>query len=312
MDELIIDEIGYAIDEILRIDTKSFNTPAKLAKAYLRFRQDQQALIQLKDQMNSGAQFELYLKMLEKYNDFLAIFDNLKDEIYPPGVRVRVNHSLENERKKMLKKLSSLTAKDLHDNYSDAATTSVMDAIIDFQVFVDLSAEVNDLLWRLTDARKEIPKDARSVIKATEVILKKGALTEEERRLIEGINKRKESILENLPEELIDPVCVVLLCRRALRDMPYESEDLYEDYMSILASTAFPRPQGRHKDIFFKALQVIIYELLTKNGPKNRKRYIEWSKDLTARIINECYAGKGLWKLSKKDVDNSLLHIKSS
>ncbi len=80
----------------------------------------------------------------------------------------------------------------------------------------------------------------------------------------------------------------------------------HEILQSEFDKLIFKQPQSRPKDIFFKTLQIIIYEFLTFNKPKKVSKYKKWAMELSANIINEAYMDNRLKKLTWKDIDNAL------
>jgi hypothetical protein len=316
MNKLSVEAFDKILD-ILRINTATFNTPTKLATAYLDFKRDLQDLFEKTRNEGLGAHIEKKQEMLSKYRDFVLIFRNLENEIHRAGFAEETKHLSCQDNEEVLKQLPQASSKQLLDNYTQDFVKSIIDAINDFARFVYLFSGADELLSRITDDGKTLSKQRSLVVRAAEVILKNATLDEESRRLIERLKAQHVRNPIDFQIEKIDPICISLLYKGALEgpQNPCNEDDYaewFEEYVSLVAAMGFTRPQGQQQDIFFKAIQIIIYKLLTETPPAKHKRYAEWAKGLTARIINESYSGKGLRKLSAKDVDNSLIHTNPS
>lgn len=237
--------------------------------------------------------------------------------------------------KNIYKRLSRKTKDELKMNYNNLIIKEILEALSNFESPILISYNVSKLSNEMKKDSlhkiKELGKTKRHIdllmknelianiepIKESLIILRK----EIEKNLKKFKTMKTNGVgLAKLYGMLLDPMSTSYF-------LLYDTETYFKEIPFLIPE----QQKGRPKKIFLKALQIIIYSLLTSKPPKAKKRYNQWAKELTATIINDFFdrwrspsfynkaapdSGVGILyktfgplkvsKLTAKDVDNSL------
>jgi hypothetical protein len=302
------EKVKEKIDAIIR--KNSIETPKQLENAYIA--QVIKKLPYTTPSLQTTTRDEVFSGVLLKgiENLFMergkAIPYNLLD-----GFKNYFKNKSSEKLKKYFHRLSLETQKTLRENYEAATIELIIRAIIDFEIPVVSAAPAKKLFNGVIEAMKEANRERKEIIKACKCLLAKVFLTQAETEVLGGLRNRFETPNEQV---YLDPIKEVELANINFDNLiktnpatsPLFQQKWFLDWLSEMLKFEFKRPRGASKNIYFKALQVVIYKLLTIEPPKKIKRYLRWAETLTANIINECYKGKGLSKLTAKDINNAL------
>ncbi len=217
----------------------------------------------------------------------------------------------------MRNKLTDKTLKRLINNYEESVITSILEALCDFQGAVKLSNVCRMFMDELLPILKDNQKEAGAQAKNLDDLLKSASVSEEQKSLLEQMRRivrsqSGESFEEaELDMNLMSQLSFMELLfpsgsqLHLLRDTGYDK--FFWSNILLLQAAGFYRKQGRPKDIFIKGLQNVVYTLLMQGLSTDKKGPVQFSKSLTAAIINEAYSGS-IKRLTPKDVDNTVLH----
>jgi hypothetical protein len=238
-------------------------------------------------------------------------------------------------------RLSLETKETLRKNYENVTRWHITETLRNFEIpilIADKSIELSNEMKRPVQfLRENLLKGIKDIdsllenefIKNDESF--KDVLLERKRFYEKVLNRFKtvkadEALLTDLYDVFLDPF-------GSFSDdfFYYPDKEWFEKYIFSQFFLILQQRKGRPYKIFWKALQIIIYELLIVKSPETQKPYIQWAKKLTATIINEfferwktppsypegtsgdsatfIYENYGPWNLPilrAKDIDNSL------
>ncbi|MEW6686324.1 MAG: hypothetical protein AB1393_08995 [Candidatus Edwardsbacteria bacterium] len=199
--------------------------------------------------------------------------------------------------------LSEETTKLLKDNYDEPIRKVVIKACIDFSDAIKFEFEPD-----LNTNAKQLKSKYSRNLKKYKQLLSDPFLIDLERQIIETIKQSNEFRLKEIREVSIDPVKALELNRRQTIGLlsPYNLVEWTKEYYIACEKLILKKQVGRPRSIFYKALQIVIYKLLTVNRPRKIKNYKVWAMEFTANIINEFCKDKNLPKLKRKDIKNTL------
>ncbi len=239
-------------------------------------------------------------------------------------------------------RLSQETQKILKKNYEKTTLFHIIETLQNFEIpilIADKSIELSKKMKKAISPFKEnllkALADIDSLLK-NEIVIKDDESFKDillrQKMIFEGIKsqfvpaKADEAVLTKLYDIYLDPLGFLGDSIRY-----YDDEQWMEKYMKLSLFVNLVGQPGRPYKIFWKGLQVIIYDLLTVNPPKTITHYVQWAKKLTAATINEfferwktpptypegtpgysatlIYKNYGPWSLpilTTKNIDNSL------
>ena len=236
-------------------------------------------------------------------------------------------------------RLSENTQKELKSNYSEATMKEILEALQNFESVILIAENTQKMAEEAIKFKKEASRGIRDI----DSLMKNALIAEKGKVILQLLKKGFQEYESNFRELKTDEIGMVKLwdsfldplqLHYAFRDydpeIPLTEESIEE---SILKKFSFiiVQQKGRPSKTSFKALQIIIYKLLTVEAPKKKASYVQWTKKITATIINDffarwrdpsfyteahpnsglgfAYGTFGPWKIHKltaKDIDNSL------
>jgi hypothetical protein len=283
------------------IQTKQINTPRELAECYLKYKTNKTSELPVIMSISTA---------LEKFYDIFSALPVTKanDDLNRELEEIKIS-LIDTPLKQGFKKFSKQTANLLKTNYSPSVIKIILQALADFSIAIDFSMKKpkGNRNCLALSSKQLYTKQAKACDDL--LLFSFLTLTETEKNTIETIKKRTEGYLKEIKKVSIDPVKEFELQMSSSMGLlsPYDPVEWSKAFRIVLHSNLIVKKQkGRPKDIFFKALQIVIYKYLVLDRPRNVSRYKEWAKKLTASIINEFYKDKGLPNLTTKDIDNAL------
>lgn len=240
----------------------------------------------------------------ERLRSKLTDFPGLKD----------VTHDIERLRHNLItsvkNRLSKKTLQTLRKNYNQKTIATIFESIGSFDQVLLKKSDVDKMLSKQFSTRQTKSKYKRA-IHLCDALLKAGIfLSDNEIAVLSKIQQRASQCYKGLKEAEIDPVKASMFYENQTTGSlgsPCNPFEWTPAYLEACLSIVPKKPKGRPKDIFFKALQIVVYKILTAGEPKKVTRFIGWAKKLTADIINECYPN--LPKLTAVDIDNSIRSV---
>jgi hypothetical protein len=226
----------------------------------------------------------------------------------------------------MVTRLSKEILSALRANYDTTIIQKIIDALIDFEGPILAQGSLEKILQCSADPKKV--QKARLGLKASETLLKGSALTVPEQQTIERINRKYKDILDNVREVSMDTMKLTALYRiknaipeaesisiaEYVSNFPkiekeaIERQQWHRAWHTELCKIIFNQGQGRPSQIFFNAIQIIIYRLLAdESKPKTVQRHKAWCVRLTTSIIREAYTHLSVPMLTPKKVEK-LVH----
>jgi len=325
----MIDE--KAKEKINDILNKNFNiTPKQIAEAYLAEKKWKEKL-----KKNIIPEKTILGSLFLRKTTFPELFITMVDYIEKRNIPLPKGWSelkdvckveLETSLKSCVDQLSKKTRKQLEDNYDFSTTKKVLESIVDFETPIIFSIMAKDIVNKFikiaNDWRK---KEKTDFIKACH-ILACVPLSNYEREIIQAIKHRLKSptYIEMTPlKEMEMYKCLFPLTPFPSPKTPEETLPSLFDWFSMRPQKLDPeslvyvlqfnykRKRGCPRDIFFVALQMVIYTLLAlENQPKKIKEHgcKKWAQKLSFRIIKESYKRwiKYLPKLTEKSINNAI------
>jgi hypothetical protein len=205
--------------------------------------------------------------------------------------------------KETFRQLSQETQGTLKTNYETATILHIAETITNFEAplliadkSIALSKEMNKATLPLRDLKKRISGD----INAIDSLLKSDLIAEPTKAILQEQKKSHEVLKNRFVEAETDEVGLAMLYDLFLDPFGslsyffrFDDEQWFDKYVEALLLLVLKQHKGRPYKIFWKALQIIIFELLISIRPKTIAPYVQWAKELTATIINESY---GRWR----------------
>lgn len=261
-----------------------------------------------------------------------------KDLGLPKERKYDINDELDKSAlKNTYDRLSKKTREKLELNYNHTTIAEILEALGNFESIILISCNVPKLadVMKKDSLRKK--KEIGKAIRLIDLLMKNTLIADikplKENLLI--VRKALEKNMKKFKTVKINGIGLAKLYDMLLDPMSTSYFLLYdidpETYVKEILFLIPEQQKGRPSKIFLKALQIIIYKLLTLEPPKTKRQYIQWAKELTATIIEDFfarwkypsfYAGAapdsgvgslyktfGPWKLPKltaKDVDTAL------
>ena len=210
--------------------------------------------------------------------------------------------------KEMVARLSKNTSSALCLNYDTTIIQKIIDALIDFEVPIETQKSLEKILQCSADPKKV--QEARLKLKATKTLLKGIGLSAPERQNIEEIYRKYKDILGKVRKIPMDIMKLTALYQAKnvipetesisiaeyvsnfpkIEKAAIERQEWHRAWHSVLSKIIVNQGQGKPSQIFFNAIQIIIYRLLAdESKPKTIRRHKAWCKRLTTNIINEAY-----------------------
>jgi len=328
-----------AKEKINDILNKDFNvTPKQLAESYLAEKKLIKNVKQKQGSTSESILGSLFLRrttLPEVINMYLAEIEKVckeQNRPIPDGngqLKTLLSVVLKTDFKFHAARLSKGTSKQLVSNYNTPTIKAILEAIIDFELPVCFSIMANGTMSKLiTDANAKNKKNQKVLSNACNILLGGAPLSDHERETIRAIRHRLQSTtyIEMSPLKEVELYkCLYPLSplptpenkaglMEWLRILPKERKVDIESLFYMLQFN-YRRKRGCPRDIFFVALQQVIYTLLAlENRPEKVKEHgsKKWAQQLSKKIITESYKGLNfLPKLTEKDINNAI-HLKNT
>lgn len=202
------------------------------------------------------------------------------------------------------KRLSENTLKLLEGDYEQEQVHAVCEAVLDFENLILEAEKAKQLLNSLSFDPGEI-QDSKRII---DMLLKKSNIRMELRTELKK-ERARLAALEGLPTIEIDSVKSLVLSRESMKRSALFSSPPYDQvrynfyYLSLIAMPHRKAKGNLAEKMFYEALQVTLFELLTKPDMQ-AKEACRRTADLINDVFRESHLG--LKALEPKDVDKAL------
>ncbi len=219
---------------------------------------------------------------------------NCPDYLIKSMTRTIYEH--ENRRKEMIIRLSDKTRSAVK-GYKRVLINRLMDALIDFEEAVVLSKTVNTMFKTIA----QIQRRCKLAVQGADLLLKNGYLNAEHRNLTQELRDFHEKMLPKEEEIFLDTDQIVMLIKTYsvnTRGLKYAFENWENAWFRSVLRYQYSMEIGRPKDVIFKAIQIVIFNILQGKA--------QVKKELAADIIKEAYHRLNIKPLTSKDIDNAL------
>lgn len=205
------------------------------------------------------------------------------------------------------------THSELLTNYNDLTVKRVLEALADFQGAVKASDEGLWIVDNGVKAAQAHREQSRNVIRCCDTMLKDELLSTEQEKVLAAIKKTHEAFVRTISVSSSSSMDIANRVWLLEASIPVVGVEMTcEDLISIIyinqmvfAALGLSKKQGRPTEIFVKALQIVVYETLSKGLVSKKRDPVLFNQSLTASLINAVYKGY-VKKLTSKDIENAM------